>query len=164
VTTRTNDLAALVSTPEIQAWTRLLRTHAALTRRLNADLVASHGLTLNDYDVLLQLAHAPDRRLKRVDLADRVLLTPSGITRLLAGLERAGLVERADCPEDARVSYAQLTDAGLDSLRDASSGHLASVRELFADRFSADELETLTELLTRLPAFGVESCSVPDEA
>ena len=77
--------------------------HAIMTRKLNAQLVTDHGLTINDYEVLFRLARAPDRRLRRVDLAEQVLLTPSGITRLLDGLERYGYVDRASCATDRRV-------------------------------------------------------------
>ena len=99
-------------TPELGAWIGLLRAHASTTKRFNAELVAAHGLTLNSYEVLLHLARADGRRLRRVDLAERVLLTPSGITRLLEGLERSGYVERASCDSDARVTYAKITAAG----------------------------------------------------
>ena len=139
------------ATPEINAWANLLRAHAATTRRFNAELVAEHGLTLNDYEVLLHLAHAPDRRLRRVDLAKRVLLTPSGITRLLEGLERCGYVERASCESDARVTYAQLTPDGLEKLRTAAVTHVAGICDYFAARFSAQELVSLGALLERLP-------------
>ena len=81
-----------------RAWVALLRAHATLTREMDANLQAEHQLTINDYEVLLALARAPERKMRRVDLAGQVLLTQSGITRLLQGLERAGLVERADCP------------------------------------------------------------------
>ena len=135
---------------ELETWTRFLRAHAALTRRLNADLIASQGLTVNDYEVLLHLARAPERALRRVDLAERLLLTPSGITRLLEGLERCGLVQRASCAEDGRVVYAQLTDAGYERLRAASKTHLAGVEELFISRFGEDELDVLHRLLGRL--------------
>lgn len=148
-------------TPEVQAWSRLLRAHAALTRRFSSELLGEHGLTLNDYEVLLHLAHAPERRLRPVDLAESVLLTPSGITRLLGGLERAGYVDRAACAGDARVSYAVLTDAGYDKLRSAAPSHLAAIRELFGERFSADELETLATLLERLPAVDAPECDAP---
>jgi DNA-binding MarR family transcriptional regulator len=90
-----------------------------------------------------------------------VLLTPSGITRLLAGLERAGYVERAACAGDARVSYAVLTDTGYDKLRRAAPSHLAAIRELFGERFSDDELETLASLLERLPAVEAPECDAP---
>jgi DNA-binding MarR family transcriptional regulator len=139
-------------TPEIAAWVGLLRAHASATRRFNAELVAAHGLTLNSYEVLLHLARANGRRLRRVDLAERVLLTPSGITRLLDGLERAGYVERASCASDARVTYAQLTDAGEAKLREAAETHVAGIREFFRERFSEQELEALGTMLERLPA------------
>ena len=139
-------------TPEVQTWAKLLRAHAALTRRFSADLQATHGLTLNAYEVLLHLAHAPERRMRRVDLAGSVLLTASGITRLLDGLERAGYVDRAADENDARVTYAVLTDAGYEKLREAAPTHIGGIRELFGERFSRGELETLAELLDRLPS------------
>lgn len=138
-------------TPEHQAWVGLLRAHAATTRRFNAELLGEHGLTLNDYEVLLHLSRAEGKRLRRVDLVERVLLTPSGITRLLEGLERSGYVERAACASDARVTYAQLTDAGEAKLREAAETHVAGIREFFRGRFSKDELEALGGLLERLP-------------
>jgi DNA-binding MarR family transcriptional regulator len=128
-----------------------VRAHASTTRRFNAELVADHGLTINDYEVLLHLSRADDRRLRRVDLAERVLLTPSGITRLLEGLERAGYVERATCDSDARVTYAQLTEEGEEKLREASKSHVAGIRDFFRERFSKDELALLGGLLERLP-------------
>lgn len=132
------------------AWLRLLRAHATLTRRMDAHLQAAHDLTINDYEVLLALARAEDRRMRRVDLAEHVLLTQSGITRLLQGLERAGLVERAGCPTDGRVVYAQLTDVGYDRLREASRTHIDDIRSLFAARFSPGDLDALGELLGRV--------------
>ncbi|MDE3025337.1 MAG: MarR family transcriptional regulator, partial [Acidobacteriota bacterium] len=77
---------------DFRAWTRFLRAHAALTRELSSRLETAHGLSLRDYDVLVQLYGAPDRRMRRIDLARTVILSPSGITRLLEGLERAGWV------------------------------------------------------------------------
>ena len=139
------------TTPEITTWVALLRVHATTTRRFNAQLVADHGLTLNDYEVLLHLARADGRRLRRVDLAEGVLLTPSGITRLLEGLERAGYVERASCESDARVTYAQLTDAGMEKLREASETHVAGINDLFRGRFTKEELQVLGSMLERLP-------------
>jgi DNA-binding MarR family transcriptional regulator len=96
-----------------RAFAALLRAHAAATRSLSAQLSSDHGLTLSDYEVLLRLARAPERRMRRVDIAEEVLLTASGITRLLDGLEQSGLVERASCSVDRRVVYAVLTDTGL---------------------------------------------------
>ena len=101
-------------TAQLDAWVGFLRSHAAITRQLNVDLLNAHGLTLNDYEVLLHLARAEDGMMRRVDLAESVVLTASGITRLLDGLERAGYVEKAACETDARVSYAKLTDDGRD--------------------------------------------------
>ena len=142
----------LPQTVGIQAWVALLRGHAALTRQLNADLLAEHGLTINDYEVLLHLAQAPDHRLRRVDLAERALLTPSGVTRLLEGLERSGLVRRVACSHDRRVAYAELTRTGYSKLRGASKTHLAGIHELFIERFTEAELATLVELLSRVPS------------
>ncbi len=136
--------------PGLQAWISFLRAHSALTRTLNAELVQRHDLTLNGYEVLLQLARAEDRRLRRVDLADRLVLTASGITRLLDGLERAGFVTKGRCESDGRVTYAVLTDKGLTSLEEASKTHLAGVGKLFERRFSEGEAATLVELLARL--------------
>lgn len=142
----------------LEAWIGLLRAHAATTRQFNAELLEMHDLTLNDFDVLAQLSRGPEHGLKRSELAERVLLTPSGITRLLDGLERAGYVARGECETDARVTYAVLTDAGREKLRQASKTHLASVRALLAERFTADELEQLTELLGRLPLAAEPDC------
>lgn len=149
--------------PAVRAWTRLLRAYASTTRLLSAELQEEHGLTLNDYEALLVLSRADDRRLKRVDLARTLLLTPSGVTRLLQGLEDAGLVERASCDTDLRVTYAQLTDSGLEKLEMASRGHIASVRALFEEQLERDEIRTLTQILGKLPgvADGDDSCA-PD--
>ncbi len=134
----------------VQAFVALLRAHATATRRLNAQLTADHGLTINDYEVLLRLARAPERQMRRVDLAEQVLLTASGITRLLDGLEQTGLVVRGACASDRRVVYAVLTDAGLAKLREASKSHFAQIDEHFAERLDEDDLETVTGLLGRL--------------
>jgi DNA-binding MarR family transcriptional regulator len=90
--------------------------------------------------------------MRRVDLADSVMLTPSGITRLLEGLERSGYVERASCESDARVTYAQLTEGGEAKLREAAETHVVGIREFFRSRFSTDELGALGGLLERVPA------------
>jgi len=147
--------------PAVRAWTRLLRAYASTTRLLSAELQESHGLTLNDYEALLVLARADDGRLKRVELARSLMLTPSGVTRLLQGLEDAGLVERGSCATDLRVTYAQLTDAGRDKLEAASGGHIASIRSLFEEHFAHDEIDAIAEMLGKLPgvAEGDESCS-----
>ena len=131
------------------AWVQLLRTHAGLTRAMDANLRTRHGLTINDYEVLLALAAAPDRRLRRVDLAEQVLLTQSGVTRLLQGLEASGLVRRASCDTDGRVVYARLTEAGRRKLRAAARTHVGDIERLFVARLSEAELATLERLLAR---------------
>jgi DNA-binding MarR family transcriptional regulator len=135
----------------VEVFVRLVRGHAAVTRAMNAQLVAEHGLTINDYEALLQLARADERRMRRVDLAERLLLTASGVTRLLDGLEQAGYVDRDSCASDRRVTYAVLTDAGLAKLRETSNSHVAEIRSFFETRFSEEELDQLVGLLDRLP-------------
>jgi DNA-binding MarR family transcriptional regulator len=140
--------------PQRTAWTRFLQAHSSVTRELERELVDRHGLTLSDFDVLFQLAAAPGRSLRPGELARTVLLTRSGITRLVQRLERAGLVERVDCPDDLRGSLVRLTATGRDTLRRASRTHFEGVRERFGDRFGDEELETLSALLGRLRASG----------
>ena len=149
------------STPtELEPFVNFLRAHAAVVRELSSELVAAHGLTINDYEVLLRLSRAEGSRMRRVDLAQEVLLTPSGITRLLEGLERSGFVERVACKEDLRVSYAQLTTAGRTKLRAASKTHIAGIHRLFLDHFDADERLVVGELLGRLTeGDGGEPCA-----
>jgi DNA-binding MarR family transcriptional regulator len=143
------------------AFSRLLRAHSSLSRELSARLITDHGLTINDYEALLHLSHADEGSLRRVDLAERLMLTPSGVTRLLDGLERDGWVKKGQCESDARVTYAVLTDEGRERLEAAGRTHVEQIREIFEERFSGEELETLTGLLGRLPgASGQgESCS-----
>jgi len=140
--------------PQLEPWIAFLRSHSAITRELSVQLQREHGLTLNDYEVLLHLSHAEGGMMRRVDLAESILLTASGITRLLEGLERSGYVCKHACTSDARVSYAKLTDDGRQKLRDASVTHLRGINELFLGRYSGSELATLAELLSRLPVTG----------
>ena len=140
----------------VDTFVALVRTHATATRSLNAQLLADHGLTISDYEVLLRLARAPDRRLRRVDLAEQVLLTASGITRLLDGLERQGWVERGACDSDRRVVYAVLTDAGLAKLRAARSTHLPQIEVHFGRGLTPEEQEHLVELLGKLDGAAAE--------
>src|SRR5437588_10115374 len=107
-------------TAALEAWVRLLRGHAALVRDLNAQLLRDNGLTINDYEALLLLANADGKRLRRTDLSRSLQLTPSGVTRLLDGLEGAGLVGSDTCASDGRVSYAVLTEKGSAKLAAAS--------------------------------------------
>jgi DNA-binding MarR family transcriptional regulator len=141
----------------IDAFVRLVRASVAVTRDLSAQLNADHGLSINEYEALLQLARAPDSRMRRVDLAEGLLLTASGVTRLLDGLEGDGLVGRDVCQADRRVSYAVLTEAGRDKLREASKSHTRQIRELLGGPFEEGELAQLVGLLDRLP--GVDPSS-----
>src|SRR5262245_16954549 len=144
-----------------ETFAALVRAHAMVTRQLSSQLSADHGLTLSDYEVMLRLARAPDRRMRRVDLAEQVLLTASGVTRLLDGLERSGFVERAACASDRRVVYAVLSDEGLDKLRVASRTHLPQIDALFRQRLEDDELSSLRTLLARFEEGDDGSCA-PD--
>jgi DNA-binding MarR family transcriptional regulator len=154
-------MSTIVFPQKLEAWVAFLRSHAAITRQLSADLLAAHGLTVNDYEVLVHLDRAEGNMMRRVDLAESVVLTASGITRLLDGLERAGCVEKATCESDARVSYAKLTAVGRAKLEEASETHLAGIDEFFTSRYSDDELATLAELLGRLPLTG-KACTTED--
>jgi DNA-binding MarR family transcriptional regulator len=148
-----------VSDPTLTAWLRFLRAHAQITRELGARLEADHGLTMSDYDVLIQLYFAEGHAMRRVDIARQVLLTASGITRLLDGLERCGLVAKQACGSDARVSYAVLTEEGVRKVEAARDSHLADVDELFGSQFKSEERQQLAELLGRLPlAHTAEAC------
>jgi DNA-binding MarR family transcriptional regulator len=138
----------------LDSWVRLLRGHASVTRAISAQLVAEHGLTINDYEALLHLARAEEGRMRRVDLAERLILTASGVTRLLDGLEASGLVERASCASDRRVTYAVLSEPGRTKLREASKSHIADVCAFFEERYTAEELQQLARLLGRLPGAG----------
>jgi DNA-binding MarR family transcriptional regulator len=145
----------------LEAWRSFLQSHATILRGLDAELVADHGMTARDYEVLLYLAQAPDRRLPMSAIAESTMLTRSGITRLVDGLVQSGLIERVACASDARVSYARLTDEGYEKLRDAGASHIASIHRLFLEHFTVEETEQLASLLGRLPgASHGGSCSV----
>ncbi len=124
----------------------MLRVHADMTRELDADLTLRHGLPLTSYEVLLYLADAPGGRRRMSELADSVLLSRSGLTRLVDRLERDGLLEREQCEEDARGYFAAITDKGRAVFTEARKTHLAGVRERFIDRLSREELRTLGAL------------------
>ena len=134
-----------------EAWARLHRGHLAARRSLAGELLSKHGLSVNDYEALLLLSRAEGGCMRRVDLAERLQLTPSGVTRRLDGLERQGLVQKSSCSTDGRVSYAGLTKAGRRKLEQATACKANGVRSLFEQRFSPEELQTLADLLGRLP-------------
>src|SRR3954468_16839801 len=135
-----------LTTAELAVWRGFLRVHAALAKQLDAELDAAHGLPLSSYEVLINLQDAPGRRLRMADLADRALLSRSGMTRLVDRLERQGLLARDTCASDARGCFAVLTDAGNELLSKARATHLDGVRERFLAHLDASDYERLTEL------------------
>lgn len=134
----------------LNAWRSFLHAHARLTRRLDEELQAAHRLSLAEYDALIQLARAPERRLRMSALADRVLLSRSGITRLVDRLEADGMVQRSTCATDARGAEAILTAAGLQRLRDASRTHLAGVERYFLAVIAPDDQDAIERGLERV--------------
>jgi DNA-binding MarR family transcriptional regulator len=142
---------------ELGAWRGLLRVHAALVRELDAELDAAHDLPLSSYDVLIYLQAAPDRRLRMAELADSVLLSRSGVTRLVDRLEREGLIVRDNCASDGRGLYAVLTDEGEAMLAKARPTHLGGVRERFLRHFSEDELRQLAMYWERVKPGAAET-------
>ena len=135
---------------ELDAWRSFLRAHARLVRVLEAELVAKHPISLGGYDVLFQLAEAPDRRLRMAELADAVLLSRSGVTRLVDRLEVAGMVTRERFESDGRGVVAVLTTKGLDTLREAARTHLAGVMRHFVEHFDPEDLPGFGAMCARL--------------
>jgi DNA-binding MarR family transcriptional regulator len=138
--------AQLLSREELAAWRGLLRVHSAMTKALDAELVREHGLSLSSYEVLLFLADAPDGRLRMSELADGVLLSRSGLTRLVDRMEGDGLLRRERCEDDARGYHALITPKGRALFDGARRTHLDGVRERFLSRLSPADLRTLAEL------------------
>ena len=138
--------ATLLSSEELAAWRGLLRVHAGLTKALDAELLREHELPLSSYEVLLFLAESPQGRLRMSELADGVLLSRSGLTRLVDRMERAALLRRRRCEEDQRGWFAEITDEGRALFAQARRTHLDGVRERFLDRLSAQEQRTLAAL------------------
>jgi len=150
ISSNQRDHGGSLAPEELAAWRGFLRAHSALTRSLDAELVAEHGLSLSSYEVLLFLVDAPGGLMRMSDLADSVLLSRSGLTRLVDRLERQGLVRRASCPSDLRGQNAIVTERGREVFAAARRTHLAGVRERYLRRFSGDELRTLAALWERL--------------
>jgi DNA-binding MarR family transcriptional regulator len=143
--------AAVTATdPRLEAWRSFLHAHALLSRRLDEELQAGHQLSLAEYDALLQLVNAPGHRLQMSVLADRVLLSRSGITRLVDRLVAAGMVERSACTTDARGAEAALTSAGHARLRAAAVTHLDGVRRLFLDAVPAEDRDAMERGFERI--------------
>jgi DNA-binding MarR family transcriptional regulator len=135
---------------EQQAWRSLLRAHAQLMSRLDAELEATQGIALTDYGVLVNLAEADGGRMRMSDLAERLLLSPSGLTRRLDRLVAAGLVERVRCPTDRRGAFAVLTPAGRKRLQRAAPDHVEQVRRHFIGRLSRKQLAALADALDKV--------------
>jgi DNA-binding MarR family transcriptional regulator len=148
---------------ELAAWRGLLRMHSALVKALDAELLAVHGLPLMSYEVLINLQAAPGRRRRMSELADSVLLSRSGMTRLVDRLEREGLLERATCSSDGRGSFAVLTEAGEELLTRARPTHLDGVRDRFLRHFEDHELTALATFWERvLPGAAAQNLTTPD--
>jgi DNA-binding MarR family transcriptional regulator len=139
-----------LSEPEMEAWRGLVRSTTGLLAVLDNELQAEHGLTLGDYEVLVHLSEAPDSAIRMSDLAGRLHLSPSGITRRIDGLVKTGLVERRKCPSDRRGSNAVLTPLGLKTLATAAPTHVRGVREHFVDRLDARSLADLAAALSAI--------------
>lgn len=146
----TSHHADRLSAPELRAWRGLLRVHTSLVKTLDAQLEAAHNLPLTSYEVLLHLADAEGGRMRMHDIASTVLLSRSGLTRLVDRLERDGLVQRVSCQDDARGAFACLTDQGRIKLAEARETHLAGIRRHFLGAFSVEELEVLAGFWERL--------------
>jgi DNA-binding MarR family transcriptional regulator len=135
---------------ELAAWRGLLRVHANVLKALDTEMEAAHGVQLTSYEVLIHLAEAPERRMRMCDLADSVLLSRSGMSRLVDRLERDGLLIRCACTHDARGAFACITEAGLELLEQARPTHLAGIRRRFLAQFGEDELRLLGAFWDRL--------------
>jgi len=139
----------LMTREERVVWRRFVETHAAIVRRLDEDLRANSGLTLSSFEVLYELARAPGNRLRMAELADKLLFTRSGVTRLVDRLERDGLVARSNCDHDGRGVYAKLTRHGFETFEAACTPHIDGIRRLFFDPLEGWE-DVLLRLLHQL--------------
>ncbi|MFG1704027.1 MarR family winged helix-turn-helix transcriptional regulator [Nonomuraea sp. M3C6] len=139
---------------ELTVWQMLQRAQVRVTRHLEAELLVAHDLPLASYEVLMQLAEAPRRRLRMNDLAGRVLLSRSGLTRLIDRLQRDGLVSREACEDDARGLFAVLTDRGAERLTEATPTYLRGIRTQFLDLLDAEEIGQVRAMLAKLDITG----------
>jgi DNA-binding MarR family transcriptional regulator len=140
----------LLDEEELAAWRGMLRAYAELMRTLDAELAREHDMPLSSYEVLLYLNDSDEGRMRMSELADSVLLSRSGLTRLVDRLEREGLLRRERCESDARGLFAEITDEGRRVFGEARATHLDGVRRLFLDRFTRDELRAIGELWKKL--------------
>ncbi len=140
----------MISPAELAVWRTLLRVQIRVSRQLQADLQSEHDLALGSYEVLLHLAESPDGRLRMNDLADRVLLSRSGLTRLVDRLQRDGLVEREVCHDDARGLFASITQAGRERVCAATPTHQRAIREYVLSKLDLEELKRLGGILDKI--------------
>ena len=144
---------------ELVAFARLMRAQTILRRELETEVLTPRGLTFNDFEALLHLGRADDHRLRRIDLAELLMLSPSGVTRLLDGLVDSGMIENVHCSDDARVTWAKLTQEGIQTLDCVGVNHTRVMRSLFQGSLDEGEVEELSDLLGKLPGVGEGSCS-----
>jgi DNA-binding MarR family transcriptional regulator len=155
--------------PRLDAWRAFLIAHTRLFRRLDEELRVEHSLSLPEYETLLQIAQAPDRRMRMSQIASRVLLSKSGVTRLVDRLVADGFVERSQCSSDARGAEAGLTPAGLQRLRAAATTHLRGIERYFLSAVEADDLAVLGRMMESISqqaggdSLAIDACE-PTEA
>jgi DNA-binding MarR family transcriptional regulator len=149
--------------PEMRAWKALLDVTTGVLATLDGELQREHGLSLGEYEVLVHLSETPGHSLRMTDLAERLKLSPSGITRRIDGLVREGLVERRQCPSDRRGSNAVLTEKGLSQLNEAAPTHVRGVRSHFVDQLSERQLANLASALSAVVVDGEAAAGGCDE-
>ena len=143
-------MAGRLSAAEERAWAPFIEASLRLETRLDELLREDTGLTLIDYHLLMLLSHAPQHRLRMSELADRMVFSRSRITYQINSMTKRGLVLREPTPEDGRGSRAVLTATGVEALRRAAPHHAESVKELFLDHLTSDELHCIEQIFTRL--------------
>jgi DNA-binding MarR family transcriptional regulator len=153
------DQAGPFSATELAAWRGMLQMHAQITQLLDAQMRTEHGLSVSSYEVLMFLADAPDRRLRMAEIADRVLLSRSGLTRLVDRLVQLSYVTRCAAEDDGRGAYAELTDAGLEQFQAAQRTHREGVREFYLGHLSTTDTVVLGDIFSRLAASRADAAS-----
>lgn len=141
-----------LSEREQQAWRGWIDASRRILAASDRQLKTTSGLTSDDYEALVRLSEAPDRRMRMSDLAASVINSPSRLSQRIDRLSRDGVVERERCDDDARVWWVVLTDEGFARLSDAAIGHVEEVRRVFVDRLTTDEIDVLASVLPRLAA------------
>jgi DNA-binding MarR family transcriptional regulator len=141
-----------LSEQELAAWRGMLQAHAQATQALDAQMRSEHDLSVSSYEVLMFLGDAPDHRMRMSEIADRVLLSRSGLTRLVDRLCQLGYVTRCAAENDGRGQYAELTDAGAEKLKAARRTHLRGIREVFLGRLNTSDQIALGDIWKRFLA------------